>query len=95
MTYPEELSGKDVQGKPSGAFGEDSTVKSDEALEDAGVGILLARRRGAKVHRASGIRRAVIVLGTSVAKVDGVGVNDGALAMPGMVVHDGGARETR
>ncbi len=46
------------------------------------------------MHGASGVRGSVVVLGARVAEVDGVGVDDRALAVSGVVVHDGGAEQT-
>lgn len=87
---PEELARQGVQGEAGGAFGEDGGVESDDAFENQGVRLAFHFRRRAEVQGARRVGRTVEVLGAGIAEVDGLGVDDGAVARFGFVVDDGG-----
>ena len=87
--FPEELAGEGVEREARRAFGEDGGVEGDDALEDQRVRFPFHVGRGAVVQGPRRVGRAVEVLGARVAEVDGLGVDDGAVARFGFVVDDG------
>lgn len=88
--FPEELAGEGVEREARGALGEDGRVERDDALEDERVRFALHCCWGAPVQGARRVGRAVEVLGSRVAEVDGGRVDGGADARFGLVVDDGG-----
>ena len=87
---PEELASEGVESEASRTLWEHGGVESDDAFEDQGVRFPLHVRRGAEMQGSRRVGRAVEVLSARVAEVDGLGVDDGAVARFGLVVDDGG-----
>ena len=85
---PEKLPGERVQSEPTGSFGEDGFVKSDDAFEDQRVCSLLHVRRFSEMQGSGRVSGSIQVLRARIAEVDRLRINDGAVAWFRLVVND-------
>lgn len=82
------LTGQAVDESTVGALGENRSVQTDQTLQNTRVGLDLSVGGLAEVECASNIGGSVVVLRTRIAKVNRIGIDDGACVMLGLVVHD-------
>ncbi len=86
---PKELASERVQCEAGCAFGEHGGVDGDDAFQDQSVRFPLHGCWGAEMQGPRRVGGAVEVLSAGIAEVDGLGVDDGAVARFGFVVDDG------
>ena len=85
---PKILTCQGIERQAGRAFGEYHGVERYDSFKDEGVGFSLESGRLAEVKGSCGVGRAVKILSTRVAEVDGFGVNGATVATLRAVMDD-------